>query len=106
MADEMEKLAGQWGVYNPETKKVMRGLFRTKDGKIINSDINGAYNILRKAFPEAIMADGIEGLGLVPYSLKFRELNQLDNLNISAEALSKTEKVDEMSQGVVRFTRN
>ena len=85
-----DQYVGQRGVYNPETKKVMRGLFKTKDGKIINSDINGAYNILRKAFPEAIRVDGIEGLGLVPYSLKLKELNQLNNLNPSVEALLKT----------------
>ena len=72
----------------------MRGLFKTKEGKIINSDINGAYNILRKAFPEAIRADGIEGLGLVPYSLKLKELNQLNNLNPSAEVLLKAEVAD------------
>jgi putative transposase len=38
-----------------------RGLFRTKDKHIVNSDVNGAYNILKKAVPNAFMADGIEG---------------------------------------------
>lgn len=89
-----DQYVGQRGVYNPETKKVMRGLFKTKEGNIINSDINGAYNILRKAFPEAIRANWIEGLGLVPYSLKLKELNQLNNLNPSAKALPKAEVAD------------
>ncbi|MBQ6344194.1 MAG: IS200/IS605 family accessory protein TnpB-related protein, partial [Anaerolineaceae bacterium] len=30
-----------------------RGLYRTKDGTVINSDLNGSANILRKAFPNA-----------------------------------------------------
>jgi hypothetical protein len=91
---------GQRGVYNPLTGKVMRGLFKTKAGQIINSDINGAYNILRKAFPEAIPANGIEGLGLVPYSLKLRELNQLNNLNPSVKALPKTAMAADGIEGV------
>jgi len=91
---------GRRGVYNPETGKVMRGLFKTKAGPIINSDINGAYNILRKAFPEVVSADRIEGLGLVPYSLRLKELNQLtelnqlNNLNSSVEALPEAGPAD------------
>jgi putative transposase len=35
-------------------KRIKRGLFRASDGRrIINADVNGAYNILRKAIPEA-----------------------------------------------------
>ena len=30
-----------------------RGLYRASDGTIINSDLNGSANILRKAFPDA-----------------------------------------------------
>jgi putative transposase len=32
-------------------KRIKRGLFRSANGIKINSDINGAYNILRKVFP-------------------------------------------------------
>lgn len=63
--------------------RIKRGLFRTQKGQVINADLNRAYNIMRKAFPEAITVDGIAGLGLVPYSVKLTELNQLDNLNTS-----------------------
>ncbi len=35
------------------TKKGHRGLFRTKLGKLINSDVNGAYNIIKKVRPNA-----------------------------------------------------
>ncbi len=39
-------------------KRVKRGLFRAADGRFINADVNGAYNILRKVIPNAF-ADGI-----------------------------------------------
>lgn len=75
---------GTRGVYRSKkvggNGKVSHGLFKTAAGKIINSDVNGAYNIMRKAFPKAIQADRIEGLGLIPYSVKFAELKQLANL--------------------------
>jgi putative transposase len=50
-------------------KRISRGLFRSKTGTIINADVNGAYNILKKAFPNvfsSIKADGIEDVGLHP----------------------------------------
>ena len=34
-------------------KRVKRGLYKTKNGQIINADINGASNILRKSVPSA-----------------------------------------------------
>ena len=46
-------------------KRVSRGLFQTQAGKKINADVNGAYNILRQAVPEAL-ADGIQDAGLHP----------------------------------------
>ena len=42
-----------------------RGIFRSALGKIINADVNGALNIIRKAVPKAF-ADEIEGVGLHP----------------------------------------
>jgi len=43
-----------------------RGNYKIKSSnKRINADVNGSYNILRKAVPNAF-ADGIEGLGVVP----------------------------------------
>jgi len=42
-----------------------RGLFRSGK-RIINADVNAAYNIIRKAIPKAFEADGIEGVGLHP----------------------------------------
>ena len=40
-------------------RRIKRGLFKSGDGQLINADVNGSLNILRKAFPNAF-ADGIE----------------------------------------------
>ncbi|MFX1282875.1 MAG: RNA-guided endonuclease InsQ/TnpB family protein [Promethearchaeota archaeon] len=47
-------------------KRITRGLFKSKRGIIINADVNGAFNILKKAVPNALLADGIEAVGLQP----------------------------------------
>ena len=47
-------------------KRINRGLFKSQKGTILNADVNGAYNILKKAFPNAIDADRIEDVGLHP----------------------------------------
>jgi len=41
-------------------KRIKRGLFRTSNGTIVNADVNGAAQIMRKVFPIAY-AYGIEG---------------------------------------------
>ncbi|MBL4951041.1 transposase [Neobacillus sp. YIM B02564] len=46
-------------------KRIKRGLFIGSTKKLINADVNGAYNILRKVFPNAF-ANGIEDVGLHP----------------------------------------
>ena len=45
-------------------RRIRRGLFRAADGRWINADVNGAYNIITKAFPKAI--EGIEGVVVHP----------------------------------------
>ncbi|TAF92697.1 MAG: transposase [Oscillatoriales cyanobacterium] len=35
-------------------KRIKRGLYRTSCGRLINADVNGSYNILRKAIPNAL----------------------------------------------------
>jgi len=40
-------------------KRLKRGLYKTSTGQLINSDVNVAYNILRKAIPN-VFTDGIE----------------------------------------------
>jgi len=49
-------------------RRIKRGLFKSNKGILINADVNSAYNIIRKVFPEAF-AEGIEGVGLHPVRL-------------------------------------
>lgn len=49
-------------------RRLKRGLFRASDGRLINADINGSYNILRKAIPDAFK-NGLVGLLLHPVRL-------------------------------------
>lgn len=44
--------------------RIKRGLFRTADGYLINADINGSLNILKKAVPNAFETLDIKGYGL------------------------------------------
>lgn len=53
-------------------KRIKRGLFKTAQGKIINADVNGSYNIMKKAIPNAF-ANGIEGLGVNPIVLTIKK---------------------------------
>lgn len=46
-------------------KRVKRGLFKSKYGKIINADLNGSYNIMRKVVPN-VFDKGIEGFVVSP----------------------------------------
>jgi putative transposase len=49
-------------------KRIKRGLFKTAKGLLINADVNGSYNILKKAIPNAF-ANGIQGLAVNPLKL-------------------------------------
>jgi len=53
-------------------KRIKRGVFKSAKGKLIHADLQAAYNIIKKAVPEAF-ADGIEGIGLYPRSLSIPE---------------------------------
>ncbi len=50
--------------YNKE-RRVYRGLFVSNEGKKINADVNGAYQIMKKVVPD-VFNKGIEGAGLHP----------------------------------------
>lgn len=45
--------------------RVKRGLYKSKNGTLINADLNGSANILRKAFPKAF-GEGIEAVVVQP----------------------------------------
>ena len=48
-----------------KTRRIHRGLFISNQGVRINADVNAAYQIMKKVFPNAF-ADGIEGVVLHP----------------------------------------
>jgi putative transposase len=55
-------------------KRVQRGLYRASDGRLINADINGAGNTIRKVAPKAFkgVEDGKEVLAsLVVHPVRF-----------------------------------
>jgi len=53
--------------YNKK-RRIKRGLFRSNENKLINADVNSAYNIIKKAIPNSF-EDGIEGVVLHPVKL-------------------------------------
>ena len=46
-------------------RRIQRGLFQASDGRKIHADLNGSYNIIRKAIPDAFR-NGIEGIAVCP----------------------------------------
>ena len=40
-------------------KRTKRGLYRSKDGRLINADINGSYNIMRKGLKKVALDDRV-----------------------------------------------
>jgi len=54
--------------------KRRRGLFMSASGVLVNADVNAAYNIIRKAIPEAFAAEGgrDRGCGVTPGAMDER----------------------------------
>ncbi len=52
--------------YTFSGKRVKRGLYRASNGRYINADINGAYNIIRKVAPDAFGTEGVEDFVVHP----------------------------------------
>jgi putative transposase len=48
------------------SRRIVRGLFKSNSGKLINSDVNGSLQIIKKAISNALEGYGIEGLDLTP----------------------------------------
>lgn len=55
----------QVGQYAFSGKRIQRRLYRAKDRRCLNADVNGSYNILHKALPTAF-ANGIEAVVVRP----------------------------------------
>ena len=58
-------------------KRIKRGLFKSKDGILINSDVNGAININRKVTGMQVTADSVKGI--VAYPIRIRADESLLN---------------------------
>ena len=58
-------------------KRIKRGLFKSSKGYLINADVNGSLNILRKVVPDAfdniIKSKGIEGFVVNPVIININE---------------------------------
>ena len=52
-----------------KSRRIYRGMFQSNNGTLINSDVNGSYQIMKKVFPNAF-ANGIEGVGCHPLAIK------------------------------------
>ena len=48
-----------------KSRRKHRGLFKSNNGTLINADVNGAFQILKKVFPNAY-ANGIEAVVFQP----------------------------------------
>ncbi|WP_337884261.1 transposase [Fischerella thermalis] len=47
-------------------QRVKRGLFKSKTGCVINADVNGSIQIIRKYLPEAFTAEGVVSCAVQP----------------------------------------
>lgn len=70
--DEMPK----WNPLNPKQgnfsgKRIHRGLYQTKSGKLLNADVNGALNILRKSNVVSLQTLYSRGEVLTPTRIRF-----------------------------------
>jgi putative transposase len=57
-------------------KRIKRGLFQSKDGFLLNADVNGAINIARKSKVTAIQFNTVEQIkGILAYPERIRVAN-------------------------------
>src|SRR5205823_1896576 len=50
-------------------RRIKRGLYKAGNGRKVNADCNGSYNILRKASPNAFTSNGVEDAVVHPVRL-------------------------------------
>jgi putative transposase len=79
--DELPKEHVEGLETNFSGRRIKRGLYKSKDGILINSDVNGSYNIGRKVFPEDFKSDGVVGVGLHPVRLRSLTKDFIKNIN-------------------------
>ena len=52
---------------SPAARRIRRGLFRSNKGLLVNADVNGAMQIIRKVFPSVSFDEGIADAVLHPF---------------------------------------
>ena len=57
-------------LYTFSGKRIKRGLYKSKDGRLINADVNGALNILRKS--NVVSEDTLYSRGGVTTPIRIR----------------------------------
>ncbi len=60
----------QYGAEKPvfQGHRIARGLYKTAQGRLLNADVNGSFNITRKVIPD-VFDQGIKGLPFNPVVL-------------------------------------
>jgi len=66
--------------YTFSGKRVKRGLYRAANGRAINADCNGSYNIIRKVAPDAFMAEGVEDVAVHPVRITLAKPKKQTNV--------------------------
>jgi IS605 OrfB family transposase len=64
--DELPKYGAQKPVF--KGKRMARGLYKTGTNQLLNADVNGSFNIIRKVIPD-VLDQGIKGLPFNPVVL-------------------------------------
>lgn len=76
----------RWNPLNPKQgnfsgKRIKRGLYQTKSGKLLNADVNGALNIMRKSNVVSCKALYNSGDVITPLRIRLAKSNFGGNLN-------------------------
>ena len=50
-------------------KRIKRGLYKSQEGKLINADVNGSYNIIKKVKSNAFNGYDLKALPFMPVTL-------------------------------------
>ncbi|HEY9849158.1 MAG TPA: transposase [Leptolyngbyaceae cyanobacterium] len=64
--DELPKYGAKKPVF--QGRRIARGLYKTANGRLLNADVNGSFNITRKVIPD-VLDQGIKGLPFNPVVL-------------------------------------
>ena len=60
--------------YTFSGERINRGLYRSADGTLINADVNGGANIIRKEYPDAFNGQNLDYLWKTTKVVKYTDL--------------------------------